>query len=56
MNTAPDCLGVIDYGVELSNDIMENYQIFKEIFKDDNTYIDSIVWIRKKKGEKRCNK
>lgn len=39
MNTVPNCFGVIDYGVKLSTDIIENYHIFKEIFKDDNTVI-----------------
>ncbi|MBQ2677104.1 MAG: spore germination protein [Clostridia bacterium] len=36
----PDSNGVIDYNViKISADIQENYKIFKEIFKNDNTVV-----------------
>ncbi len=39
MNTVPDHSGIIDYKAEISTDIDENYRIFKQIFKNDDTVI-----------------
>lgn len=39
MNTSPDRFGIIDFDVNISQDIDENYRIFKQIFKGDDTVI-----------------